>query len=104
MKFRKYYKIGANKVELEVKDTSRISSDCDGGLAVWEQNYMAIGSNLPEDRQAVAFLHEVLHIMNVYLTEEQATYLSDGLMQVIRDNKINFLPDETNTQTKSSKS
>jgi len=92
MKFLPSYKIGANKVKLELRPCSEISSECDGGLAVWEQNYMAIGSDLPPaDRQKVAFLHEVLHIMNVYLSEEQTTYLSEGLMQIILDNKINFL-------------
>lgn len=91
MKFKKYYKIGANKVRLELKPTGEISGDCDGGLANWEQNYMAVGNNMPKDRQRVALLHEILHIMNIHLEEENITYLSESLMQVIVDNKINFL-------------
>lgn len=91
MELKKYYKIGANRVELRLKPCADITSDCDGGLANWERNTIDLGNDMPEDRQATAFLHEVLHMMNIYLTEEQATYISEGLTQIIRDNKINFL-------------
>lgn len=92
MKIPKLVKIGANTFKIS-RGSFRRESDMDGGSVEWESNLMFLADDMPEDREATCFLHEILHGLNIYLTEEQVTYLSEGLMQVIRDNKINFLYD-----------
>ena len=51
---------------------------------------LVLASDMPEDRTAVAFLHEILHFVNTYLEEKEVTFISEGLMQVIRDNDLDF--------------
>ncbi len=84
-------KIGANTITVIRKPMCEIDSDCNGGWAHWEKNTLYLADDMPEDREAEVFLHEILHFINVYLEEEQVTYISGLLLQVMRDNKINFL-------------
>lgn len=83
--------IGANTIEVVLKPLAEIDSDCNGGWARWEHNQLIIASDIPEDRQAEIYLHEILHFINVYLEEEEVTYLSGALLSVIRNNKLSFL-------------
>ena len=92
MKIPDQIKIGANKFRI-LRGSFRTESDLDGGFLEWETNTLFLANDMPEDREATCFLHEILHGLNIYLTEEQATYLSEGLMQIIRDNNLNFLTD-----------
>jgi len=89
MKIPKQIKIGANLFKI-LRGSFRHEEDMDGGSLEWETNTMFVASDMPEDREATCFLHEILHGLNIYLTEEQATYLSEGLMQIIRDNNLDF--------------
>ena len=60
-------------------------------LRISERSY---GKKIPEESVSDTVLHEVLHaISRVYgidLTENQVSGLTGGLMQVIRDNKLDF--------------
>ena len=89
MKIPKKVKIGANTFTIK-RGSFRTESDMDGGFLEYETNILFLANDLPETRKATIFLHEVLHGLNIYLTEEQATYLSEGLMQIIRDNNLDF--------------
>jgi hypothetical protein len=83
-------KIGANEVRVERRPFAQIDAEGNGGIAFWEQNVLVLASDMPEDRTAVAFLHEILHFVNTYLEEKEVTFISEGLMQVIRDNDLDF--------------
>ena len=83
-------KIGANEVLVTRRPFAQIDAEGNGGIAFWEQNVLALADDMPEDRTAVAFLHEILHFINTYLEEKEATFISEGLMQVIRDNNLDF--------------
>lgn len=84
-------KVNANTITVVLKPKDEIDSEDNGGWAHWERNVLYLANDIPEDRQAELFLHEILHFVNVYLTEEQVTYLSGALLDVMRRNKINFL-------------
>ena len=83
-------KIHAQKIEVCLVPIDQIDREGNGGRAVWEQNIIQLGSDMPEDRTAVSFLHEILHFINTYLEEKECTFISEGLLQVIRDNNIDF--------------
>ena len=89
MKIPNKIKICANTFTIN-RGSFRTESEQDGGSCEWEENKIFIADDMPEDREATIFLHEILHGLNIYLTEEQVTYLSEGLMQVIRDNNLDF--------------
>ena len=89
MKIPKKIKIGANIFSIK-RGSYTDDTSLDGGYLEWETNKMFVADDMPKDREATCFLHEILHGLNIYLTEEQVTYLSEGLMQVIRDNRLDF--------------
>lgn len=89
MKIPKKLKIGANTFKIS-RGSFRTESGQDGGFLLWETNELFLADDMPEAREATCFLHEILHGLNIYLTEEQTTYLSEGLMQIIRDNNLDF--------------
>ena len=93
MKIPESIKIGANKFKID-RGSFRTESDMDGGACEWETNSIFLANDMPEDREATCFLHEILHGINIYLTEEQVTYLSEALIQVIRDNNLDFRNNE----------
>lgn len=90
MKIPNKIKIGACIIIIERRPHREIDSECNGGWAMWEENKLILADDMPEDREAVTFLHEILHFINIYLEEKEATFISEGLMQVIRDNGIEF--------------
>lgn len=81
-------KIGGQKVRIIQKKLIDIDSDHSGGTADWERNEIRIASDIPQDRKECVLIHEILHMINVYLTEEEVTYLSEALYQVLKDNKL----------------
>lgn len=93
MKIPSSVKVGSCVYRIE-RRSYQTESDMDGGYCDWENNVIFVASNMPEDRQAVTFLHELLHAINIYLSEVEVTAISEGLMQVIKDNKIDFLNDD----------
>lgn len=84
-------RIGINTIMVVQKPMADIDSDCNGGWAHWEKNVLYLANDMPEDRKMETFFHEILHFINVYLPEEQVTFLSSSILQVIRDNKLDFL-------------
>ena len=90
MKIPSKLKVGANTFRVMRSPLNEGSSDHCGGWMDWESNTIFLGTDMPEDREATCFLHEILHALNVYLSEKETTYLSEALMQIIRDNKLNF--------------
>lgn len=83
-------KIHAQTVVIHPIPFNEIDCEGNGGRAIWEQNIIQIGKDMPEDRTAVSLLHEILHMVNTYLDEKECTFISEGLLQVIRDNNIDF--------------
>lgn len=86
MKNLKKLKIYGQTVKVTQKPLAEIDSDCNGGWARWEHNELIIANDVPQDRKELLLLHETLHFVNVYLTEEQVTYLSESLYQIVKDN------------------
>ena len=81
-------KVGANIIHIKRVDLTESDADQNGGWLDWEKNIMCIAKGMPEDREAVVFLHEIIHALNIYIPEREVTALSEGLMQVIKDNKL----------------
>lgn len=81
-------KIGTQTVKITLKPLNEIDSDCNGGWARWEHNELIIADDIPEDRQFYILIHEILHFVNVYFSEKEATYLAECLCQIIKDNKL----------------
>jgi len=90
MKIPDKLKVGANNISIHRVELTESDADQNGGWFEWETNKMCIAKGMPEDREATCFLHEILHAVNIYMTEEQATYISESLVQVIRDNNLDF--------------
>jgi hypothetical protein len=53
----------------------------------------------PEDKVSEAFLHEIIEALNdlleLKLKHRVRTALSEGLFQIIRDNKLDFVKEES---------
>ena len=96
-------KIHAQTVVIHPIPFNEIDCEGNGGRAIWEQNIIQIGKDLPEDRTAVSLLHEILHMVNTYLDEKECTFVSEGLLQVIRDNNLDFRVEDTSGHCESAK-
>lgn len=81
-------KIGSQTITVTLTPACNIDSDCNGGWAKWEYNHLLIASDMPRERIEQVFIHEVLHFINVYLSEEQCTYLAEGMYAFLRDNDL----------------
>lgn len=81
-------RVGSQTIKVIQKPLAEIDSDCNGGWARWEHNEIIIANDIPRERMEYIFLHEVLHFVNVYLTEEEVTYLAEAMYQINRDNKL----------------
>lgn len=81
-------KIGSQTIKVVLTPACNIDSDCNGGWAKWEQNELFIASDMPQERIEQVFIHEVFHFINIYLTEEQCTYLSEGIYAFLSDNNL----------------
>ena len=90
MRIPESLKIHAQKIEVRLVPIDQIDREGNGGRAIWEQNIIQLGIDMPEDRTAVSFMHELFHFINTYLEEKECTFISEGLLQVIRDNNIDF--------------
>jgi|SRR6185436_5308986 len=99
MKIPEKIKIGGNNFKIS-RGSYRGEFDRDGGALYWETNDLYLANDMPEDREATCFLHEILHGLNIYLTEEQATYISEGLIQIIRDNNLDFRKESNGKKSK----
>ena len=84
----KEIRIGSQTIKVSLIPQAHIDSDCNGGWANWEHNHLMIASDMPQERIEQVFIHEVLHFINVYLSEEQCTYLAEGIYAFLKDNKL----------------
>lgn len=89
MKIPKYIKVGGQRITI-LRDEIAGGYDGDYGWTKNDENIIYVSKNLPPTREAEVFLHEILHMINGYLTEKECDYLSGALYQVIKDNKLNF--------------
>ena len=53
-----------------------------------EYNLIRIQNDLPLSQKVVAFMHEVLHVINKEVDEEQTEYLAQALSQVLVSNGL----------------
>lgn len=83
--------LNGQRIQIVQKPLAEIDSECNGGWAMWEQNKLIIANDIPPSRQALVFLHEILHFVNIYLDEETVTYLSEALYGAIVNNQLNFV-------------
>lgn len=90
-------KFNGQVVEVVKKPLAEIDSECNGGWCMWEQNKLIIANDIPESRQAEILLHELLHFGNVYLEEEQVTWITGFIFGVMRENNLNFLETRRDT-------
>ena len=97
MRIPKKIKIGAQKITVKTVDTL---GDDDMGAFFPGTNELLLARKvsygvIPEDQMADTFLHEIIHAVNrnfgIGLTECQTAGLAGGLLQVIRDNNLDFL-------------
>ena len=95
MRIPESLKIHAQKIEVRLVPIDQIDREGNGGRAIWEQNVIQLGADMPEDRTAVSFMHELFHFINTYLEEKECTFISEGLLQVIRDNNLDFRVEDT---------
>lgn len=98
MKIPSTVKIGAQEFEIVWMD-SPDEAEKQLGLTKAHLNRMEIAKNadgekMPEGSIVDTFMHEVLHAISITyglgLRERQVAGLAGGLLQVIRDNKLDF--------------
>jgi hypothetical protein len=99
MKIPRTIKIGAQRIKVVVvpsvvmddEEVLGISKSVIGRIEVASRFE---GYEVPEDSMADTFLHEVIHATSCTygcdLTENQVNGLAGGLLQVIRDNNLDF--------------
>lgn len=81
-------KIGTQIIKVTQLPRADIDSSCNGGWAKWEDNELIIASDVPQSRKEYTFFHEVLHFINVYFSEKEATYLAECLYGLLKDNDL----------------
>ena len=97
MKIPKSIKIAGHIVEVFDNYHFKERGDVDGDSNL-TNNYIMIGYTIEsESTKAQIFLHEILHHIGLrylgdanFLKEEATNSLSEGLLQVLRDNKLDF--------------
>ena len=82
--------VGGQKWRVVFKPLAEIDAACNGGWCLWEKNIIFIANDIPQDRQEEIFLHELLHAINIYLSEKETEYLAAALYQVLKQNNLNF--------------
>lgn len=87
MKLPKKLKIGGHTFTVELLD--KLENDA-FGTTMQAKNLLQFRKGIPASQLESTFLHEILHVINYNLTEEQVEYIANGLYQVIVDNKIKF--------------
>ncbi len=100
MKFPKSIKVIGH--DIEIKKRKRFIAEkgnvygrsrlCQAQIIIAERDRWK--NKISEDYQKNTFLHEIVHHINdkqeTHLTERQVSRLTDGLYQVLKDNKIRF--------------
>uniref|UniRef100_A0A6M3J4C3 Peptidase n=1 Tax=viral metagenome TaxID=1070528 RepID=A0A6M3J4C3_9ZZZZ len=105
MKIPRTVKIGAARYAVKMEVEAFASIDAPNGmkenvgehvpsLRILRVSDRSHGKKIPEESVTDTILHEILHaVSRVYgigLDENQVAGLTGGLMQVIRDNKLDF--------------
>lgn len=89
MKIPKKIKIGAHTFEVllveRVDDEDNVGECCSSDCVI------KIQKNQTESQIAKTLLHEIVHASDAHLTEPQVDRLGHILLQVLRDNKLDFL-------------
>jgi hypothetical protein len=95
----KVIKVGAQRMRVMVQPVVKLDEEICLGVSQICVGRIEIastfkGEDVPEDSMADTFLHEVIHATNATygldLSETQVMGLAGGLLQVIRDNKLDF--------------
>ena len=99
MKIPSTLKIGAQRLRVILKpdvvlDDEKVLGVSKSSVGVVELAKTFCGYDIPEDSMADTFLHEIIHATSCTfgcdLTENQVVGLAGGLLQVIRDNNLDF--------------
>ena len=86
-------KIGGHNITTEFATSATINNL--GEFNTYHQQIrLRKEDDIPEDAVAEAFLHEIIeaikHFNNLDISHKDLTIISEGLFQVIRDNKLRF--------------
>lgn len=91
MNFPPFLIIGGHKIELVLKE---LDEDTRGEFDA-NTNTIFIDKRLPESQQASTLMHEIIGVCNQTLHDSELGHifmdsLSEQLVQVLRDNNLNF--------------
>lgn len=87
MKIPSTLKIGGHTVTVKV--TPDVPNDNCGQFDI-KKNQMLIHANQEPSQMEASLIHEILHALNITLSEEHVEFISQGIYQVLADNKLRF--------------
>lgn len=87
MIYPKKLKIGGHTIKLLI--TPDVPNGNCGQFEI-KKNEMMINSDQEPTQMEASLIHEILHALNITLNEEHVEFISQGLYQVIVDNKLTF--------------
>jgi uncharacterized protein YpuA (DUF1002 family) len=103
MKIPRSVKISSHRIKVKIRKKVTGEMADTFGFANLTHNEIVLRSHLggkpvPESVKAETFLHEIIHHVSsnygISLTEKEVQQLGTTLLQVIRNNKLNFLSTE----------
>jgi hypothetical protein len=83
----KVLKIGAHYVTVKV--TPDVPNDNCGQYDI-KKNEIQLNENQVQTQLEASLIHEILHAINITMSEQDIEFLSQALYQVIKDNKLVF--------------
>lgn len=86
MKIPKTLKIGAHIYKVLLVDGEDIEKDCGEQNPV--RQVIKIRKDMPQTQKEEVLLHEIIHVINISLSEETVGFLSQALYQALKDNKL----------------
>ena len=87
MKIPKVLKIGGHYVTVNI--TPDVPNDNCGQFDI-KKNELLLNEKQEQTQLEASLIHEILHALNICMDEERVEFLSQGLYQVIKDNKLVF--------------
>ena len=96
--FRKL-KIGAHTFTVKIED-SGLLEDGSHGICKYDDNTIAVSSDLSDSQMVKTLWHEILHALNNELSEKEVEWLAEGITQVMLDNELYFIRTENKVKIK----
>ena len=94
MKIPEKLKIMGHEYVVSFDSKLFMNENVGGGKACGNGLYIVLGGGMPESREAEVFLHEIIeqvkYCLQVEISHEDLSALSEGLFAVLRDNGLSF--------------